>query len=86
MMRARERRHGRGRMVAEPRPSPIRVGFRENEIGVRVLPNLTAEDLKNLGVTVVGQRRRLLDAIAALRNDASSKAPHPVNRHGGRRP
>src|SRR5215470_6069253 len=31
-----------------------------------VLPNLTAEDLKDLGVTLVGHRRRLLDAIAAL--------------------
>jgi class 3 adenylate cyclase/predicted ATPase len=40
--------------------------FRANEIDERVLPNLTAEDLKDLGVTLVGHRRRLLDAIAAL--------------------
>src|SRR5712671_7292226 len=40
--------------------------FRENEIDERVLPSLTAEDLKDLGVTLVGHRRRLLDAIAAL--------------------
>src|SRR5215475_440225 len=40
--------------------------FRENEIDERVLPNLTAEDLKDLGVKLVGHRRRLLDAIAAL--------------------
>src|SRR5260370_6331386 len=39
-----------------------------------VLPNLTAEDLKDLGV-VVGHRRKLLDAIASLRADATAKAP-----------
>ena len=31
-----------------------------------MLPSLTAEDFKDLGVTMVGHRRRLLDAIAAL--------------------
>ena len=40
--------------------------FRDNEIDEKVLPSLTAEDLKDLGVTLVGYRRRLLDAIAAL--------------------
>jgi len=40
-----------------------------------VLPNLTAEDLKELGVTALGYRRKLLDAIAALRDDASGKTP-----------
>jgi len=40
--------------------------FRDNEIDARVLPNLTVEDLKDLGVTLVGHRRRLLDSIAAL--------------------
>jgi class 3 adenylate cyclase/predicted ATPase len=40
--------------------------FRANEIDTRVLPSLTAEDLKDLGVGLVGHRRRLLDAIAAL--------------------
>jgi class 3 adenylate cyclase len=49
--------------------------FRENEIDETVLPNLTAEDLKELGVTALGHRRKLLDAIAALRNDATGKAP-----------
>ena len=44
--------------------------FRANEIDPRVLPNLTAEDLKDLGVSLVGHRRRLLDAIAALRTEA----------------
>ncbi|MBV8336043.1 MAG: AAA family ATPase [Alphaproteobacteria bacterium] len=45
--------------------------FRANEIDARVLPKLTAEDLKDLGVTLVGHRRLLLDAIAALRTKAS---------------
>ena len=51
--------------------------FRENAIDDTVLPNLTAEDLKDLGVAIVGHRRKLLDAIAALRADASAKAPPP---------
>src|SRR5690242_4937636 len=42
--------------------------FRENRIEADVLPSLTVEDLKDLGVTLVGDRRRLLDAIAALSN------------------
>jgi class 3 adenylate cyclase len=49
--------------------------FRENDIDETVLPTLTAEDLKELGVASFGHRRKLLDAIAALRNDASGKAP-----------
>jgi hypothetical protein len=50
--------------------------FRANEIDARVLPNLTAEDLKKLGVNLVGHRRRLLDAIAALRAPtAGSRLP-----------
>jgi class 3 adenylate cyclase len=49
--------------------------FVENEIDETVLPNLTAEDLKELGVTALGHRRKLLDAIAALRTDTSQKGP-----------
>src|ERR1700733_3998582 len=49
--------------------------FRNNEVDDSVLPNLTAEDLKELGVTALGHRRMLLDAIAALHTDASGKAP-----------
>ena len=43
--------------------------FRDNAIDTAVLPELTADDLKDLGVTLVGHRRRLLGAIAALRGD-----------------
>ncbi len=49
--------------------------FRENEIDETVLPSLTHETLKELGVTAVGHRLKLLDAIAALRNGGTSKAP-----------
>ena len=52
--------------------------FRENEIDETVLPSLTHETLKELGVTAVGHRLKLLDAIAALRSDGSGKAP-PVD-------
>ena len=48
--------------------------FRENEIDETVLPSLTHEDLKEIGVGPVGHRRKLLDAIAALRTDTSGKA------------
>src|SRR5215467_2776808 len=40
--------------------------FRDNDIDTVVLPKLTAEDLISVGVTSVGHRRKLLDAIAGL--------------------
>src|SRR5450631_3742390 len=49
--------------------------FRENKIDDTVLPRLTAEDLKDLGVGFVGHRRKLLDAVAALRTEASTRTP-----------
>src|SRR5215831_2715529 len=49
--------------------------FRENDIDETVLPSLTHENLKELGVASFGHRVKLLDAIAALRSDASGKAP-----------
>jgi class 3 adenylate cyclase len=52
--------------------------FRENEIDETVLPRLTHETLKEIGVTAVGHRLKLLDAIAAMRSDGDGKAP-PVN-------
>jgi class 3 adenylate cyclase/predicted ATPase len=53
--------------------------FRENEIDDTVLPSLTAEDLKDLGVSIVGHRRKLLDAIAALRAGHSGAALSPAS-------
>src|SRR6476660_6570614 len=49
--------------------------FRENEIDETVLPSLTHENLKELGVAALGHRLKLLDAIAALRTDGVAKAP-----------
>src|SRR5436190_7815899 len=49
--------------------------FREQKIDDTVLPSLTAEDLKELGVGYVGHRRKLLDALAALRTEAGAPAP-----------
>jgi SAM domain (Sterile alpha motif) len=49
--------------------------FHENKIDDTVLPSLTAEDLKDLGVGFVGDRRKLLDAIVALRTETSAPTP-----------
>src|SRR5689334_6532181 len=48
--------------------------FRDHHITPDVLPNLTADDLRDLGVHSVGHRRRLLHAIAVLRDKASTDA------------
>ena len=47
--------------------------FRENAINEAILPKLTAEDLKDIGVAAVGHRRVLLDAISALRGETPPK-------------
>jgi len=49
--------------------------FRENDIDEAVLPSLTHENLKELGVASLGHRVKLLEAIAALRNDACGQSP-----------
>src|SRR5690349_11283799 len=46
--------------------------FRKNAVDAELLPTLTADDLKDLGITLVGHRRRLLDAIAKLQSDDGS--------------
>src|SRR5262245_1501043 len=40
--------------------------FRDNDIDDEILCGMTAEDLKELGISSFGHRRRLLNAIAAL--------------------
>jgi class 3 adenylate cyclase len=40
--------------------------FRDNDVDAEVLPELTADDLINIGVTSVGHRRKLLAAIASF--------------------
>src|SRR4029077_2510516 len=52
--------------------------FRDNKIDATVLPQLTTDDLKDIGVSAVGDRRKLLAAIAALSAAApSTDAPAP---------
>ena len=54
--------------------------FRDNAIDAEILPELTEADLEKLGV-VLGHRKRLLKAIAALAAPAAaSKLPRSVRR------
>jgi class 3 adenylate cyclase len=53
--------------------------FRDNEIDGAVLRDLTADDLRELGVASVGHRRKLLSAISALSAaTANSSTPRPL--------
>src|SRR5262245_30438471 len=52
--------------------------FRDNDIDGTVLPRLTADDLKDLGIASVGHRRKLLDAIAGLHIGGAAKTSPPV--------
>jgi class 3 adenylate cyclase/tetratricopeptide (TPR) repeat protein len=49
--------------------------FRNNGIDFDVLPRLTADDLKEIGVLAVGHRRKILDAIREVA--ARGSADHP---------
>ena len=49
--------------------------FRDNKVDAAVLPQLTADDLKDIGVAAVGDRRKLLGAIAALAGATASASP-----------
>src|SRR5690242_14320155 len=56
--------------------------FRENDVDGEVLPTLTDEELKNIGVSSLRHRRRLLEAIAKLTGDGvSSQAAKPSGDH-----
>src|SRR3984885_7776521 len=48
--------------------------FRDNEIDGAVLPRLTVDDLKELGVAVVGHRRKIMSAIEELNADSVARA------------
>ena len=54
--------------------------FLANDIDAEILPKLTADDLIGLGVTSIGHRRKLLDAIATLRDGS------PISSTPSRRP
>jgi SAM domain (Sterile alpha motif) len=60
--------------------------FEDNAIDFALLPKLTADDLRDIGITAVGHRRKLLEAIAALqessrastqKSDAPTTSPVP---------
>jgi class 3 adenylate cyclase/tetratricopeptide (TPR) repeat protein len=59
--------------------------FRDNGIDFDVLPRLTADDLKEIGVLAVGHRRKILDAIGevaqrASADHSSTEMPHQAER------
>jgi class 3 adenylate cyclase len=49
--------------------------FAENHVDYELLPRLTAEDLRDIGISSVGHRRKLLDAIAHLAVNAPPQMP-----------
>jgi class 3 adenylate cyclase/predicted ATPase/DNA-binding transcriptional ArsR family regulator len=49
--------------------------FRDNDVDASVLADLTAEDLREMGVASLGHRRKLLVALATLRANALPAAP-----------
>jgi class 3 adenylate cyclase/pimeloyl-ACP methyl ester carboxylesterase len=55
--------------------------FRDNDVDAETLPSLTADDLRELGVTSLGHRKKLLSAIATLSpkpdRDVSGEPPVP---------
>jgi class 3 adenylate cyclase/tetratricopeptide (TPR) repeat protein len=51
--------------------------FCDNAVDAEVLPKLTADDLKELGVMAVGHRRKLLDAIAGLSSESAEELASP---------
>ena len=51
--------------------------FRDNDIDAEVLSRLTAEDLIAIGISSIGHRRKLLDAIALLQSGPALAAAGP---------
>lgn len=58
--------------------------FDDNAIDAEILPRLTAEDLKEIGVDALGHRKRILEAIAAMEGqpEVVSAKPASVERFG----
>ena len=64
--------------------------FVENDVTFELLPSLTADDLKDLGVTSVGHRRTLMRAIGTLTAEGAEseaktipEAPRPADTSAG---
>jgi class 3 adenylate cyclase len=52
--------------------------FADNDISFSILPDLTDQDLKELGVSSLGHRRQLQRAIAALKNVEEKNTAEPA--------
>ncbi|HMU52481.1 MAG TPA: SAM domain-containing protein, partial [Geminicoccaceae bacterium] len=52
--------------------------FEDNDIDAAVLRTLNADDLRELGITSLGHRKKLLDAIAALREPTGTPTATPA--------
>src|SRR5262249_52879840 len=81
-------RKGRGQVdiaawLGHPGLEGYEPGFRENEIDLGVLPNLTTHDLKDLGVVLVGHRRKLLGRVPGRKTAAARAAGVSVARSPG---
>jgi class 3 adenylate cyclase/tetratricopeptide (TPR) repeat protein/ABC-type transport system involved in cytochrome c biogenesis ATPase subunit len=55
-----------GKWLADVGLPQYEPAFRDNDIDAELLAELTSEDLKDIGVTSVGHRRKMLGAIALL--------------------
>ena len=53
--------------------------FQANDIGIALLPQITADDLRDIGITSVGHRRLLLQAISRLNEPAYPAGPPGAN-------
>ena len=78
-----ERGHGHGGWLRGLGLDQYEANFRDNKIDADVLPQLTADDLKEIGVSALGDRRRLLAAITALSGptpsaNAFASSPKPA--------
>jgi class 3 adenylate cyclase/tetratricopeptide (TPR) repeat protein len=61
--------------------------FRDNAVDAEILARLTSDDLKDIGVTAVGHRRKLLEAIALLGGAPAAPSgarPRPPTRRPAR--
>ena len=66
--------HGCKRLLGRLGLPQYAKAFADNAVDEDVLAQLTADDLKELGVTLIGHRRKLLTAIESLRSPPSADA------------
>ncbi len=78
-----------GQWLSDLGLSQYEAAFHDNDIDAAVLSGLTIEDLRDLGVTSIGHRRKLLDAIAGLNETepptSEATLPDPVTGDAERR-